>query len=252
MAAVAFGYHHAATWLHGLDVRVKLAAMVLLSMASLRAGGAAIVLAISVALLLLRHVRQPVARWLVSLRWYAVLLAGIVLVRALTTPGEPLFGMSRWPLSGPGMEEGLLLAGRLLFVTLFGLLLAATTRPSQIRSAVEWYLRPVPFIPHRQAATMIGLLVRFIPVILTQATEQGEALRARAIDNRRNPLRRTVFLCMPLLRRTFVTADRLALAMEARCYGSQRTTGHPWRMTVRDWSALAGAGGLCLTMLAIG
>ena len=99
---------------------------------------------------------------------------------------------------------------------------------------------------------MIGLLVRFIPVILTQATEQGEALRARAIDNRRNPLRRTVFLCMPLLRRTFVTADRLALAMEARCYGSQRTTGHPWRMTVRDWSALAGAGGLCLTMLAIG
>jgi energy-coupling factor transporter transmembrane protein EcfT len=251
VAAVAFGYHHAETLLHDLDARVKLAAMVLFSMASLRVGGAALVLALLVAMLLLCHVRLPLMRWLFSLRWYAVLLAAIVVVRSLTMPGEPLFDIPRMPLSRQGADEGLLLAGRLLVVTLFGLLLTATTRPSQIRSAVEWYLRPVPFIPHRQAATMIGLLVRFIPVILTQATEQGDALRARAIDNRRNPLRRITFLCMPLLRRTFVTADRLALAMEARCYGDRRTV-QPWRMAARDWTALAIAGGLCLLMLAVG
>lgn len=251
MAAVAFGYHHAATWLHDLDARVKMAAMVLFSMASLRACDAALAMAFLVVMLLLYQIRLPVWRWFHSLRWYLLLLLAIVLVRAMTTPGEPLFGLPRLPLSRQGADEGLLLAGRLLVVTLFGLLLTATTRPSQIRSAVEWYLRPVPFIPHRQAATMIGLLVRFIPVILTQATEQGEALRARAIDNRRNPLRRTVFLCMPLLRRTFVTADRLALAMEARCYGDRRTV-QPWRMAARDWTALAIAGGLCLLMLAVG
>lgn len=248
MAAVAFGYAHAASWLHDLDARVKLAAMIMLSIAGLRAGGTTLALAAVVAVLLQKQARLPVTRWLLSLKWYLVLLFAIVLARALTTPGAPLSGLSWLPLSRPGLADGLLLAGRLLVVALFGLLLTGTTRPSQVRAAVEWFLRPVPFVPHRQTATMIGLLVRFIPVILTQATEQGDALRARAIDNRRNPLRRVTFLCMPLLRRTFVTADRLALAMEARCYGSQHTI-QSWRMTARDWSALGFTCGFCLLLI---
>ncbi len=249
--AVAFGYHHAATLLHDLDARVKLAVLVACSLTSLRTGGTGLVLALPVAMLLLHRARLPVRGWFAGLGWYLLLLAAIVLVRALTAPGEPLFGMAALPLSRQGADEGLILAGRLLFVTILGLLLTGTTRPSQLRTAVEWYLRPLPLVPQRQAATMIGLLVRFIPVILAQATEQGEALRARAIDNRRNPLRRLTFLCMPLMRRTFVTADRLALAMEARCYGNLRTAGQPWRTTVRDWTALTLTAAFCALLLVI-
>lgn len=251
MAAVAFGYTPGTTLLHDLDARVKLAVLVAFSLTSLRAGGVALVLALLAVALLLYRARLPIARWLAGLRWYLLLLAAIVVVRALTAPGEPLFGIAALPLSRQGASEGLLLAGRLLLVTTLGLLLTVTTRPSQVRGAVEWLLRPIPFVPHRQAATMIGLLVRFIPVILAQASEQGDVLRARAIDNRRSPLRRVTFLCMPLMRRIFVTADRLALAMEARCYGNQRTTGHPWRMTVRDWAALGLAGAFCALLLLI-
>ena len=143
-----------------------------------------------------------------------------------------------------------LAAGRLVVVALFGLLVTFTTRPSEIRAAVEWLLRPIPFIPHRQAATMIGLLVRFIPVILSQSAEQQEALRARSIESCKNPLRRITALCMPLLRRTFVTADRLASAMEARCYGTERTI--PCRpVTAAEWSALMAVAGFCALMLGI-
>jgi energy-coupling factor transporter transmembrane protein EcfT len=178
------------------------------------------------------------------MKWYLVLLACVLLTRTLTTPGDPLIESSWLPATRQGVFIGLLFAGRLLVIALFALLMTFTTRPSHIRSAVEWSLRPIPGIPHRQVATMIGLLVRFIPVILTQSGELDLALRARGIDNRRNPLRRITFLGMPLLRRTFVTADRLASAMEARCYGLHGTP-HQWQMTTRDWSALGFLGFFC-------
>jgi energy-coupling factor transporter transmembrane protein EcfT len=50
------------------------------------------------------------------------------------------------------------------------------------------------------------------------------------------------------LRRTFVTADRLAMAMEARCYGSERTA-HSFQLTTRDWWALGVAFLLCLGLV---
>ena len=70
---------------------------------------------------------------------------------------------------------------------------------------------------------MIGLLMRFIPVIFDEAREIKDAQRARAIEARRNPVFRIVKLTVPLARRTFLRAEKLALAMEARCYREMRT-----------------------------
>jgi len=248
MATVVFGYNERPSPLHAVDARVKLAALVAISLTSLKAGPFALCLAVVAAFGLLDLARCSPLRCLAALKWYLFLLLGVVLARLLTTPGEPLFDAAWLPASRQGLLVGLELAGRLLVIALFGLLLTFTTRPSHIRSSVEWMLRPMPFIPHRQVATMIGLLVRFIPVILNQSAELGDALRARAIDCRRNPLRRMTYAAMPLLRRTFVTADRLALAMEARCYGVERTP-HRFHLTARDWSAMALVAGFCLLLL---
>ena len=250
MAALIFGFHPGTTVVHRVDARIKLAALALFSVVSLQAGCSALVLALVAALALLAAAGCSPLLCLRSLRWYLVLLLCIVAARALTTPGEPLPASPWPPVSREGIEAGLVLAGRLLVIALLGLLVTITTRPSHIRAAVEWYLRPVPFLPHQQVATMIGLLVRFIPVILTQAAELDDALRARAIDQRRNPLRRMTHLGMPLLRRTFVTADRLAQAMEARCYGMERTR-HQWRTGAGDWMALGLVTGFCALLLAI-
>jgi energy-coupling factor transporter transmembrane protein EcfT len=109
---------------------------------------------------------------------------------------------------------------------------------SDIRGAVEWFLRPLPWISARKVGTMIGLLMRFIPVILTQARENADAQRARAVENRKNPIYRMRRLGMPLLRRTFLLADRLVMAMEARCYGDG---AYPARVAhgIAEWKALA-------------
>lgn len=250
MVAVVFGFRSERTVLHQLDARVKLAALVFVSMAGLHAGLPALGLAFLAALGLLAIGHCAPFRCIVNMKCYLVLLGCVLIARTLTTPGDLIFNLPWLPASRQGVHAGLLAAGRLLVIALFGLLVTFTTRPSEIRAAVEWMLKPIPFIPHRQAATMIGLLIRFIPVILTQSAEQQEALRARSIENCKNPLRRITALCMPLLRRTCITADRLASAMEARCYGAERTI--PCRpVTVREWSALLAVIGFCSLMLGI-
>jgi energy-coupling factor transporter transmembrane protein EcfT len=102
---------------------------------------------------------------------------------------------------------------------------------------VQWFLKPFAFIPGKRIATMMGLTTRFIPVILNQANETAAAQRARCVENRKNPVYRLIRLGIPLIRRTFERADRLAIAMEARCYSENRTD--PELCAARtDWIAL--------------
>jgi energy-coupling factor transporter transmembrane protein EcfT len=248
MAELIFSFRQTDSPLHDLDARFKLAILVSVSAASLRAGPFTLALATISMLVFLGEVRFSLKQLVKELRYFLVVLGCVFIARALTTPGDPFQAVSWMSISHQGVVVGILLAWRLLLIALLGILLTVTTRPGHIRSAIEWFLRPIPLIPHHKVATMIGLLVRFIPVILSQSSEIGEALSARAIENRKNPLRRFSALCMPLLRKTFITADRLALAMEARCYGPVKTT-HLWRTTSRDWAALVIAGFLCTLML---
>ena len=83
----------------------------------------------------------------------------------------------------------------------------------------------------------MGLIVRFIPVILNQAKETAEAQRSRCVENRKNTLYRLVRLGIPLIRRTFEQADRLIVAMAARCYSENRTEP-ALCATRKDWVAL--------------
>ncbi|OEU72588.1 MAG: hypothetical protein BA864_00865 [Desulfuromonadales bacterium C00003093] len=134
----------------------------------------------------------------------------------------------------------------MLLIVLAGLLFVSTTRPSEIRAAVEWFLSPFPFIPGKRVATMMSLIIRFIPVILEQAKETSDAQRARGVENRKNPVYRLMKLAVPLVRRTFESADKLAVAMEARCYTEKRVNIELYA-TRNDWIALFLV--LCLCVL---
>ena len=119
--------------------------------------------------------------------------------------------------------EALIVCWRLLLVVFMGVLLMATTRTADIRAALVWYLKPIPFVNEKMAATMVGLVVRFLPVILFQAGEIADAQRARGIERRKNPLIRLMRFTIPLFRRVFLSADELVAAMQARCYNEHRT-----------------------------
>jgi len=233
-----FGYRRLATPLHVLDARIKLACLLVLSTASLAAGPLGMALATALAAIGLCRTRTSPRQVIRELRYFLFLMFCVWVARAVTTPGDPLLPWSPVALSRQGALEGAMLCWRWLLIVFLGMILCTCTRSSEIRSAVEWFLRPVPWISAHKVGTMIGLLMRFIPVILTQARENADAQRARAVGNRKNPIYRMHRLGMPLLRRTFLMADRLVMAMEARCYGDGRTP-HAWHMGLAEWKALA-------------
>jgi energy-coupling factor transporter transmembrane protein EcfT len=242
-----FGYRHGITAMHSMDTRIKLVSLVAVSAASLKAGSISLSLATLGAVGLILHCRFSPVQLFRESRYFMVLLAFVVAARSLTLPGDLLVAGLPIPLSLQGLLSGLLVCWRLLLIVLLSLLLTATTRPGSIRLAIEWFFKPIPGLPHEKIGTMVGLLVRFIPVILTQSREIATAQKARGIEKRKNPVYRMTCLGMALMRRSFVTADRLALAMEARHYGYGHTPAH-WHTTATDWIVLSGVTALCVLM----
>ncbi len=239
----AFGYHPGASILHRLDPRFKLGGLIAASLTVLDSGIAALGLWSAACAILLVKTGVSMPRLLRELRYFGVLILFVFVARALSAGGDPLVRFWGIGPSRQGMMEGAVAGWRLGLVVLLGLLLMATTRSWQVKAAVESLLRPVPFIPHKRAATMIGLLLRFIPQILTAARETADAQRARCIGNRRNPVFRLVKLTVPLLRKIFLDADRLAVAMDARCYTEDRSTPL-LAAAAGDWAFLAAVGAL--------
>jgi energy-coupling factor transporter transmembrane protein EcfT len=150
-------------------------------------------------------------------------------------------------VSREGLLDGAVLVTRMLVVVFLAAVLIATTRPAEIKAAVEWFLKPFPGIPAARIGTMLGLLLRFMPLIFLQAAKTRDAQRSRAIENRKNPFYRLTRFTLPFMRCAFESADRLALAMEARGYRDQRT---PPRLSAGrgDWAVLALAMGASLLL----
>jgi energy-coupling factor transporter transmembrane protein EcfT len=221
----AFSYRPGSTFLHLLDMRCKLVCMLSYSLAILAAGPRGLLFACMMLTWILSICRISVGSIFSELRYFIVLLLFIILLRTLTSPGNAVLVIGFFKATGAGLADGLLMAWRLISIVLLGLVFVATSRPSEIRTGAAWFLKPVPFIPEQRVATMIGLLVRFVPLIFGQVRSTGEALRARGIEQRKNPLYRLRYLAMPLLWRTFDHADKLVDAMTARCYNENRTTG---------------------------
>ena len=171
---------------------------------------------------------------------FLVIMDPIVSLAALLSMGTVV-------VSREGVRDGLQVCLRLILVFLMGSMLAASTRPADVKAGVQWLLDPLPFIPAERVGTMLGLIVRFIPLIFEEVSRTLDAQRARAVENRRNPVYRMVMFGIPLLRRVLETSDRLALAMEARGYSESRT-GPELRAGRRDWAALA-AGGCWLALV---
>ncbi len=246
MAALTpFYYRHGNSILHVLDTRFKIVLMVMLSLSILDAspfGLLGITLLLACLFLL---VRIPITFVLAELRYFFLLLLIVFILRLISTPGSPLVKMPWITLTKQGLTEGAMVCWRLLTVVLLGFLFVASTRISSIKTAVQRLLAPVPLIPEKRMATMMGLIVRFIPVIFQKTRAVSEAQKARCVELRKNPLYRLHAFAMPLMRGVFQDADKLAMAMVARCYDeSQPVEAEAARKS--DWLVLAAGGLFCV------
>ena len=233
----AFSFQPGTSLLHKLDVRFKLLFLILISLVSLGGGFTGLGVLTGLVAGLSIHSRLPLKSGFKEFRFFLIFLVLILVARMLTTPGTALIEIKSIAITRPGLISGVLICWRLVIIALVGFLFVFTTPSSEIKAAVQWFLKPAAFIPGKRIATMMGLIARFIPVILNQARETTEAQRARCVEYRRNLLYRIVRLGVPLIRRTFEQADRLIVAMEARCYSENRTDPD-LSATRTDWFAL--------------
>lgn len=238
------GFKPGRSSLHRLDPRTKQILLIGLSIAGIR-GNVTFLASLSLVMLFFFYAANlRLDRLFYEIRYFLFFLFFIFMVRTVSLneawiPAIP---------SGAMIAEALVVCWRLLLVVLMGLLLMSTTRIADIRSALIWMLKPLPMVNEKMTATMIGLVVRFLPLILFQAGEIGDALRARGIEKRKNPITRITKFTIPLFRRVFLRADELAETMQARCYNENRTI--PQLAFCRRDAIAAGIGILiCMTVL---
>ena len=174
-----FGYHPGSSWAHGLDIRFKLLFLVVISLVSVKAGLLGLLILSLFLAGIMRNARLDFKTFFKEIRYFLVLVAFVFAARTLAVPGEIVIKFKYISITREGLYQGLLVGWRLVTIVMLGLTFVATSRPSEIRAAVEWVLTPIPLIPAKRVSTMIGLLIRFVPMILDQAKETAEAQRAR-------------------------------------------------------------------------
>jgi energy-coupling factor transporter transmembrane protein EcfT len=160
--------------------------------------------------------RFPFKRLLREHRFWAVILFILFLFQSLFTPGTRAF--SWLPVSREGLLLGGLTCWRLGLILGFALLYTAVTRPRELRDALIWLFKPLPFLPGRRIGLMVSLTLRFFTRILDQAEEVCLAHQARLGDRNKNPIRKAKFLALPILRRAISEVEEVTYALAARGY----------------------------------
>jgi len=244
----SFGYFSGDSLLHNLDPRFKLLYVIILSLVCLNLNFISLGIITVLLIGLIMYARLPLKSGFKELRYFFVLLVFVFMARVLSTGGGSLIDFKFFSVSSQGLYAGFLVCWHLAFIVLLGFTLISTTRPSEIKAAVQWFLKPVPSIPEQKVAIMMGLILRFVPVIFDQAKETLEAQKARCVQNRKNPVYRLIKLGFPLIRRTFEHADDLVAAMEARGFTENRTDP-ALASSRRDWVALMVVSCLCVLMM---
>ena len=230
--------------IHRLDPRVKIAAVMLLSITVLRAD-ALIAIAITILIAGITFIARLSPGHLVSaVKPMAIFFALVFVMHLFFTAGTPI---SPFPLvTYEGLHRGMLLTWRFVFLILSAAILTMTTTPSELMSGIERILRPLrPLgISSHDVAIMVSMVLRFVPALLQELDQIKEAQMARGADfktgNVLARMKRISSLVIPLVRNSILRAEELATGMEGRGYHrGPRTYMRELRMTPSGYTILA-------------
>ena len=195
------------TLAHRLDPRSKLAFQVGFAIAAIaRITPRALVVLTVVALLALAAARVPLRRALYAYRFALVALAAAPLVSALTL-GRPWLDL----------EAAIVPALASYRVLLILLVSAAYVRSTAVRDSRAAIQRTIPGKAGQLLGVGVGLVFRFLPVLFADLRTIREASAAR-LGDQRGPIDRAARVGTLGLSRAFARADRLSLALQARCF----------------------------------
>jgi energy-coupling factor transport system permease protein len=226
-------YYPVASIWHRRDPRVKVFVLaVLVAMVLLDQNLWWQALAFAVGLGLFLTARLP-GRWawrtLWSFRWLLGLIFLLNLV--LTREGNSLVRVAGFSFTDHGLRLGCAYFFRLVSLLLGGTWLMGTTEPMLMVRGIAAFLRPFRrWLPGEEIALVIGMALRFFPLLLEEAEEITLAQRARGVDFRRQRWPRRIkgllSMVIPLFLSALRRSGELTQAMEARGFvpGAFRTS----------------------------
>ncbi|WP_049921362.1 energy-coupling factor transporter transmembrane component T family protein [Halopiger djelfimassiliensis] len=195
------------TFAHRLDPRSKLAVQFGFAATALAHTGPRALLVLSVVTLVaLATARVPLGNLLYAYRFAVVVLA-IAPLAAAATIGDPWIDLERGRASARASYRVLLI----LFVS------AAYVRSTPVRHSRAAIQRTIPGKPGQLLGIGIALVFRFLPVLRSDMRTIRDAIAAR-LGTERSVLERASTLGLLGLSRAFDRADRLSLALRARCF----------------------------------
>ncbi len=218
------------SWMHRADPRSKLFATLAVSTALLATASltALVVLAVvlAVAARLSGLPRQLLARRLRPFLWLFVIIFLFQMVWN-GAGGRALVRIDGVAITTSGLLHGTVYSVRLGLLIMAAVLLTMTTMPLDLMDGVGRLLRPLKRfrVPVDEWTLTMGLALRFIPTLLSEATRIKQAQLSRGGDFEGGVIKRlraVVPMVLPLFVAAFRRADDLAMAMEARCYTFDR------------------------------
>ncbi|MCR2034953.1 energy-coupling factor transporter transmembrane component T family protein [Adlercreutzia mucosicola] len=152
-----------------------------------------------------------------------------------------------------GWTSALVVTGRILLLVYASVVLVSLSTATELTAALQRLLAPLGRVglPVRDATTALSIALRFMPVTAEElaAVRRAQAARGATFDSGGlvGRLRAYGGLMVPLFVGLFRRADRLACAMDARCFGAAKTPTHldEPRFGAADAVALAVGVGLC-------
>ncbi len=232
--------------LHRTDPRVKLIAVLALSLALLNTAPLGLFIIVIFLLVVSLSSKIGPLELLRTTRPVWAFFAILFLIYIFTTAGTPLF-------SAPGLKYmmcirdslGIVQMSRFFLLFIAASLFTMTTSQADITMALENLLRPLRVIriSSHNVALMVSMALRFIPLLLQELNVIQEASAARGADlkgkNLKDKMRFMVYLSTPLLLNVMRRCDQLTEAMNARGYHhGPRTYLYELALSRTDYYAL--------------
>jgi energy-coupling factor transport system permease protein len=191
---------------------VKLAGLALFSVATLMADGWPLV-TLALILVIAASVFDADVRKL--LRMFRPALLFVLVIAAF-----------QWLFSGPSVA--ILSYARISLLYIAGSIVTVTTTETEFIATIEWLLSPVSKLTGTNIgmdiATMMTLAIAFLPIIKDEHDTIRLAQEARGVkySGVRGLVKGEMAVLIPLIYALSVRTDRIAGAMEARCYGFKK------------------------------
>lgn len=233
--------------IHALDPRVKLLCSIMYAACAftIHTGGQLVfhALALIAVIHLSRITKDELLRCITP-------LFGIVALVAITNiflmqDGTRLWSWGIFSITQEGLQNAGIFSLRLVYALIVGNMLLMCTTQMQLADALDSLLSPLARLgfPAHEIAMVFSLMLRFIPVLASDARAISEAQRLRSTQVTRTTLRTRLALLMPLvialLSCSYRHAQGLGRALDARCYRAhaKRNPWHPLVLTRRDYVA---------------